>query len=136
MLVGDCCRLIEQIQMLSPANRVAIRDRRSRIVLRMRARRPSREYQDDQRQRKNHREPKCETVWFLCHVCLWPPECRGRRPTLRTEISRDALNCVTLARNGRSPMQPHSFSRQMSAWDETGAGLFGEALRTYIPAAS
>ena len=33
-------------------------------------------------------------------------------------------------------MQPHSFSRQMSAWDETGAGLFGEALRAYIPAAS
>ena len=33
-------------------------------------------------------------------------------------------------------MQPHSFSRQMSAWDETGAGLFGEALRAFIPAAS
>jgi hypothetical protein len=46
------------------------------------------------------------------------------------------VNCVTLARNRRSPIQPHSFSSQMSAWDETGAGLFGEALRTYIPAAS
>src|SRR5215813_6011342 len=31
--------------------------------------------------------------------------------------------------NGRRPMQPHSFSRRMAAWDETGAGLFGEALR-------
>jgi hypothetical protein len=90
MLVGAACRLLEQIQMLSPVNRVAMRDRRSRIVLRMRGRRPSREYQDDQRQRKNHREPKCETVWFPAMSASGHQECRGRRPTLRTEISRDA----------------------------------------------
>src|SRR5262245_15136538 len=36
MLAGAACRLLEQIQMLSPVNRVAMRDRRSRIVPRMR----------------------------------------------------------------------------------------------------
>ena len=106
MLAGAAYRLLEQIQMLSPVNRVAMRDRRSRIVPRMRGRRPSREYQDDHRQRKNHREPKCETVWFLCHVCLWPPECRCRRPTLRTEISRDACTASHSREIDAAPCSP------------------------------
>src|SRR5437870_10211226 len=75
--------------------------------------------------------------------CLVPVPCLllATRVSMSTSNFTDGnfercVNCVTLARNRGSPMQPHSFSRQMSAWDETGAGLFGEALRAFIPAAS
>src|SRR5262249_7241476 len=61
---------LEQIQMLSPINRVATRDRCSRIVRRLRGRGPSRDQWDDHRQPKNHRDPKSEAISFLCHVCL------------------------------------------------------------------
>src|SRR5215475_1001425 len=67
----------EQNQMLSPVNRVA-GYRRVRIRRSMLGSRPHRGRKDDQRQRENHPEPKCEAVWFLCH--LFPSWPRIERP--------------------------------------------------------
>jgi hypothetical protein len=57
---------LEQIQMLSPVNHFARRSRPSRSALMVG--RPRRDRYDDHRQRKNHREPKSETIWCLCHL--------------------------------------------------------------------
>jgi hypothetical protein len=55
-----------QIQILSPVNHCARRSRPSRSALMVG--RPRCDRYDDHRQRKNHREPKCEAIWFRCHL--------------------------------------------------------------------
>jgi hypothetical protein len=67
-----------QIQILSPVNHCARRSRLSRSVLMVG--RPRCDRYDDHRQRKNHREPKCEAIWFRCHLFpSWQPtEARWR----------------------------------------------------------
>jgi hypothetical protein len=77
---------LEQIQMLSPINRVVTRGRCRRVGRRMRGRRPSRDQQDDHRQRKNHRDPKSEAISFLCHVCLLALESMSLWRTLKGQI--------------------------------------------------
>ena len=66
--LGACCRLLEQVHILSPVDRVG-RDRHSRDLI---GERPRRDCDDDHRQRKNYREPKSKAVWFLCHVLIEP----------------------------------------------------------------
>src|SRR6266478_4375685 len=134
MLAGAACRLLEQIQMLSPVNRVAMRDRRSRIVLRMRGRRPSREYQDDQRSARTTANLNARLSGSLPCLPLTTRVSMSTSNFTDRNLER-CVNCVTLARNRRSPIQPHSFSSQMSAWDETGPGLFAAPLTTYLPGA-
>ena len=56
-----------QIQMLSTVNRVARWNRLSPFARSLRAK-PCRERYDDNRQRKNQREPKSEAVWLPCHL--------------------------------------------------------------------
>jgi len=88
--------LLEQIQMLSPVNRFG-GDRHSRIVRSIRGGRPHRGRKDDQRQRKNHREPKCEAIWFLRHV--FPSLPRIDAPDVRGRNRKRYVNYFTLARN-------------------------------------
>jgi|SRR5262249_45352787 len=57
---------LEQIQMLSPIDRVVGGDRHSRSELMVG--RPCRDRYDDHRQRENHREPECKAIWFPCHL--------------------------------------------------------------------
>ena len=88
--------LLEQIQMLSPVNRFG-GDRHSCIVRSIRGGRPHRGRKDDQRQRKNHREPKCEAIWFLRHV--FPSLPRIDAPDVRGRNRERYVNYFTLARN-------------------------------------
>ncbi len=88
--------LLEQIQMLSPVNRFG-GDRHSRIVRSIRGGRPHRGRKDDQRQRKNHREPKCEAIWFLRHA--FPSLPRIDAPDVRGRNRERYVNYFTLARN-------------------------------------
>jgi hypothetical protein len=68
---------LEQIQMLSPVNHFARRSRPSRSALVVG--RPRRDRYDDHRQRKNHREPKSETIWCLRHLFPLMATNRNRR---------------------------------------------------------
>ena len=86
--------LLEQIQMLSPVNHFA-RRRSSRSALMVG--RPRRDRYDDHRQRKNHREPKCEAIWFLRHV--FPSLPRIDAPDVRGRNRKRYVNYFTLARN-------------------------------------
>jgi hypothetical protein len=54
---------LEQIQMLSPVDRVAA-DRRSALKGGL----PRRDRYEDRRHRKNHRKPKSETIWCPYHL--------------------------------------------------------------------
>src|SRR5262249_27772067 len=60
------CRPLEQVQMLSPVSRIA-QCRHGQLAQRLRGN-PSHQRYDDQRQRKNQREPKPETVWLPRHL--------------------------------------------------------------------
>jgi hypothetical protein len=135
MLAGAACRLLEQIQMLSPVNRVAMRDRRSRIVPRMGG---AAQVASIRTINANARTTANLNARLSgsCAMSASGHQSVDVDVQLYGGNLERCVNCVTLARNRRSPMQPHSFSRQMSAWDETGAGLFGEALTAFIPAAS
>jgi hypothetical protein len=75
------CRPLEQIQMLSPVNHFARRSRPSRSALMVG--RPRRDRYYDHRQRKNHREPKSETIWWLCHLFPLMATNRNRRTMAR-----------------------------------------------------
>src|SRR5262249_58720339 len=72
---------LEQIQMLSPVNHFARRSRPSRSALMVV--RPRRDRYDDHRQRKNHREPKPETICGLCHLFPLIATNRNRRTRAR-----------------------------------------------------
>jgi hypothetical protein len=66
---STCSRMsvpLVQNQMLSPVNHSARRSRPSRSALVVG--RPRRDRYDDHRQRKNHREPKSETIWCPRHL--------------------------------------------------------------------
>jgi len=65
------------IRELRPVDRFPRRDRRSRIAVRIRGARPRRDRQNGHRHRKNHPEPKCEPIRFLCHVCLLASDVAG-----------------------------------------------------------
>src|SRR5262249_37358814 len=56
---------LEQIQMLSPVDRVSV-DRRSALKGGL----PRRDRYEDRRHRKNHRKPKSETIWCPRHLPL------------------------------------------------------------------
>src|SRR5262245_45197653 len=75
------CRPLEQIQMLSPVNHFARRSRPSRSALMVG--RPRRDRYYDHRQRKNHREPKSETIWWPCHLFPLMATNRNRRTMAR-----------------------------------------------------
>src|SRR5262249_13672578 len=57
---------LEQIQMLSPVNHFARRSRPGLSASMVGA--PRRDRYDDHCQRKQHREPKSETIWCLCDL--------------------------------------------------------------------
>src|SRR5262249_55986261 len=90
---------LEQIQMLSPVNHFARRSRPSRSALMVG--RPRRDRYYDHRQRKNHREPKSETIWCLCHLFpSWQQTEIGRLWRAARQAHRKHRAFAQLARHG------------------------------------
>jgi hypothetical protein len=86
-----------QNQMLSPVNHSARRSRPSRSALVVG--RPRRDRYDDHRQRKNHREPKSETIWCPRHLFpSWLPVPWGQypRPSFRGANRERCVSYFTL----------------------------------------
>jgi len=101
ILGNPVCRPLEQIQMWSPVNHFARRDRPSRSALMVG--RPRRDRYDDHRQRNNHCEPKSKTISFLCHLFPSWQRTASRYGNLRGRNRERCVNYFTLSRNRRSP---------------------------------
>src|SRR6516165_7101258 len=103
ILGNPVCRPLEQIQMWSPVNHFARRDRPSRSALMVG--RPRRDRYDDHRQRNNHCEPKSKTISFLCHLFPSWQRTASRYGNLRGRNRERCVNYFTLSRNRRKPQQ-------------------------------